>query len=299
MISIIRTQNKIKRKYCLHDENFYISSFLQDISSVFYWHLEEKRNRQSFFSFEPEGCMAEKLIKGQRYFNSLGFDTTIGRVAYSLLAYGQAYMYIQPNYSTKKEDDGLEAKELAEFEINEIQGIIRWRTKDKYFFARRGYGNNDNNMVIKKSLLIILDLKDLGYSRNHFSRIFRKLSKCDITTYSNEMMEEPDYYFYANNKNKFAELKLLKKLGWAPGYEKLSDSYFLLKKIQQDKLRIQILDYIIKKINSGLADFLGENAGRLVAHINRMDYDQLWNSYQEGKITGTELSEIVFRNKCI
>ena len=47
---------------------------------------------------------------------------------------------------------------------------------------------------------------------------------------------------------------------------------------------------------SSLHDFLGDDSGELVAHVNKKEYRQLWNDYTEGKITGTELTTRLFKN---
>ena len=59
-------------------------------------------------------------------------------------------------------------------------------------------------------------------------------------------------------------------------------------------MKIRFLEYIVKKINEGLQAFLGDDAGKLVAHINKKDYEQIWNDYAVGKITGTELTSILY-----
>ena len=60
---------------------------------------------------------------------------------------------------------------------------------------------------------------------------------------------------------------------------------------------LRFLEYIVKKINDGLHGFLGDDSGELVAHVNRKEYRQLWNDYTEGKITGTELTNILYKQK--
>ena len=52
----------------------------------------------------------------------------------------------------------------------------------------------------------------------------------------------------------------------------------------------------MRKINDGLHGFLGDDSGQLVDYVNRKEYRQLWNDYTEGKITGTELTAILFSN---
>lgn len=250
-------------------------------------------------TFEPDGCEISKLLKGfNRYHSSYNIEEIIDRIAYSLIAYGTAYLYINPEYKIIEEEDGTETKNIISFEIGEIEGIIKRKNKEGYLFSRRCLNSEIKDIIIPKNQLVIFNIKELGYSPKHFRKILKKLSKCDITAKNKDLIiNQPNSYdfSYHYKKAKMTELKSLRGIGWSFGTERLSDSYIMYKKIQEDELKIRFLDYIVNKINKGLNDFLGDDAGRLVAHINRKDYKLLWKNYSDGKITGTELTNVLFK----
>ena len=89
-------------------------------------------------------------------------------------------------------------------------------------------------------------------------------------------------------------MKATKSIGWLADTEELSDSYLLYKKIQGDKLKLSLLNYILKKMNYGLGKFIDNFDGKIVAQVNEKNYDQLWKDYSEGRMTGTELANILY-----
>lgn len=300
MIKMFSVRSRINRKYRSPKDSIYAHRFFRDLSSGYSFTLGEKGENRDFFSFEPKDCRIVKLLKSHRCFcSSYEMEQIINRIAYCLIAYGKAYLFIRPKYTIKQEDDKTETEVLSSFEIEEIEGIIKKKSKKDYLFSSRGFNGTVNDISMPKKQLIIFDIKDLGLSSKYFPSILKKLSRYDIAFNSTDMItNNADGYDFENhsNKNKLAELKASRHIGWSFGTEKLSDSYILFKKIQEDELKIRFLDYIVKKINDGLSAFLGDGAGKLVAHINRKNYNQLWNDYSEGKITGTELTNILFRN---
>ncbi len=292
--------SRIKRIYHSPEDSIYTHRFLSDLTSGFSNTLGKKGSIRNFFSFEPDECFIKKHLKGEYYYYSSNeIEQIVGRITYNLMAYGRAYLYIHPEYSIKLEDDGTETHVMSSFNIREIEGIIKRKTKNGYLFCSREFNSEVKEIPMLKNQLVIFDIKELGFSKSFFQNVLKKLSKCDIKAKSMDMItdksdfDEFNYYF---ERKKSAELKVLKTIGWTFDRDKLSDSYIMYKKIQEDKLRICFLEYIVKKINEGLHGFFGDDVGELVVHINRKDYKQLWNSYLEGKITGTELTNILYNN---
>ena len=292
-------QSRLKRKYRSPKNSIYSHRFFNDLASGYSFFLGKNGENRDFFTFEPNGCKIKNLLKGRyHYYSSYDIEQIVSRIAYSLMAYGKAYFYIHPEYSIKKADDGATTQVLSSFEIGEIEGIIKKRTKEGIVFCQKGFNSDVKEIKMIKNQLVILDIKELGFSKRYFPGVLRKLSKCDITAKSTDMItNHSDVYdfMYHSERKKLAELRAIRKIGWSFGTEKLSDSYIMYKKIQEDELRLRFLEYIVKKINDGLHEFLGDDSGELVAHINRKEYRQLWNDYKEGKITGTELTKILFR----
>lgn len=294
-------QSRIKRKYPSPKNSIYSHRFFTDLASGYSFFLGKKGENRDFLTFEPNECKINNLLKEQYHnYSSYDIEQIISRIAYSLMAYGKAYFYIHPEYSVKKVDDGTKTQILTSFDIGEIEGFIKKRTKEEIVFCRKGLNTEIKEIHMSKNQLVVFDIKELGFSKKFFPRILKKLSKCDITAKSTDMItNDSDVYdfIYHSERKKLAELRAIRKIGWLFGTEKLSDSYILYKKIQEDKLRLRFLEYIVKKINDGLHGFLGDDTGELVAHVNRKEYRQLWNDYTEGKITGTELTNILYKQK--
>lgn len=40
-----------------------------------------------------------------------------------------------------------------------------------------------------------------------------------------------------------------------------------------------------------------ESPGKLVAHIRNLNYDDIWEQYTNGKITVTELTNLLYKNQ--
>lgn len=292
-------QSRIKRKYPTFEYSIYSHRFLEDLASGYSFTFGKNGESRDFFSFEPNRCKIKNLLKKQyHYYSSYDIEQIISKIAYSLMAYGRAYFYIHPEYSIKEADDGTKAQVLSSFQIGEIEGIIKKKTKEEILFCRKGLNAEVNEIQMLKKQLVLFDIKELGYSKRFFPGILRRLSKCDITAKSMDMLtNHSDVYDFVHHfeKKKFKELKAIRKIGWSFGTEKLSDSYILYKKIQEDELKLHFLEYIVKKINEGLHVFFGDNAGELVVHVNRKEYRQLWKDYTAGKITGTELTNILYK----
>ena len=293
-------QSRIKRKYRSPKNSIYSHRFFNDLASGYSFFLGKKGENRDFFTFEPNGCKIKNLLKGRyHYYSSYDIEQIISRIAYSLMVYGKAYFYIHPEYSIKKADDGTTTQILSSFEIGEIMGFIKKKSKEEIVFCRNGFNFEVEEIQMSKKQLVIMDIRELGFSKKYFPSVLKKLSKCDITAKSTDMItNHSDVYdfMYHSESKKLAELRATRKIGWSFGTDKLSDSYIMYKKIQEDELRIRFLEYIVKKINDGLHEFLGDDSGELVAHINRKEYRRLWNDYTDGKMTGTELTNILFRN---
>lgn len=292
--------SRIKRRYSTPKDSIYAHRFFSDLASGYSYALGNKGETRDFYSFEPNNSIIKDLLKGQYHnYSSYEIEQIISRIAYSLMAYGRAYLYIHPEYSKKKKDDSPKTQALSSIEIREIKGIIKKKTKEGFLFCAMDLNAELKEIQMAKNQLIIFDIKELGFSKRFFPGILRRLSKCDITAKSTDMItNHPDIYDfgYHSEKKKLMELRVLRKIGWSFGTENLSNSYIMYKKIQEDKLKIRFLDYIVNKINDGLHIFLGDNTGKMVAHINKKDYKQLWNDYSEGKITSAELNILLFRN---
>lgn len=300
MISMFSVRNRINRIYHLPKENIYKYRFFNDLSSGYSFILGETSKSGNFLTIEPINCKLSKLIQGKHPYDlSYDIEQVIERVAYSLMAFGKAYVYIKSEYTTGIDCDNIETKVLSSIEIHEIKGFVKKKKKTHVIFCCRGYNEATSDIEIQRNQLIVFAIKDLGYSKKYFTNILKKLGKCDITLFSTSMITNNlDGYDFSvhSKKSKLQELRALKNIGWLFNTDGLSDSYILYKKIQEDQLKLRFLNYILGKLNSGFENCIVDAGGKLVAHVKEKNYNQLWENYCDGKLTGTELINILYHN---
>lgn len=292
-----RIQRRIDRMYQSPENSIYSNRFFGDLSAGYSYSLGDKSDKYAFFGFQPKDCKASKLIKRDKFYSSYDFERMIDRITYSLIAYGKAYLYIDIEYKADMKEEGSEAKTISAIQIRDVEGIIRKRTADNIVFLLKGYNGKIKEIIISPMQFVVFDIRDVGYSRRFWRRMLKKLERCDVSSTTEMVVDKVEGYdFSAHRKNnKMRELKALRGVGWSFGSEELSDSYILYKKILADELKLKFLEYILERINHGIAACLGKDAGMLVANIKRKNYRQLWEDYSEGKLTGTELTKILYR----
>lgn len=294
MINIFSKKNRIE---CTSMENAYKHRIRNELCFGYSYFLGGENGMRDFFAFEPTDCNISKLVNRGNYNNSNDMERLIGNITYRLMFFGKAYIYIKPDYTINIDNEHKEQKILSSLKLEEINGGIKGKNKTHFkFCCREGDGKTSDIQICRKQL-IIFDIKDLGYNKNYFPSVLKKLGKCDIALSAVTMLSSnSDGYDFDvhSKKSKLRKLKVLKDVGWVSDASDLSDSYILYKKIQEDKIRICFLNYILQKLNSGFEKYIVDVGGKLVAHINEKNYDQLWKDYCEGKLTGTELTKILY-----
>lgn len=302
MINPFITKKCINRIYHQSENNSYSHKFYTDLSTCFSIALSQNDNSRTFYTFEPNGCMAESLLCARNHFDlNHRIEQTIDMTMQSLLMYGRAYIYLQPQYVQQEsnEDKKEPTKQIiSSLDIGEVRGIVKQRIGNKYIFYSKGFRDDVIERELLTDGLIRLNIKELGYRKKYFFKLSKKLGKCDVVSSGRLISENAEGYDYKTHsqKKRFDLLKKTKSIGWTFGNEGLSDSYILYRKILQDKFRIKALDFIIDKINEGLSICLhNESPGKLVAHIRRLDYDDVWKQYSRGEMTVTELTNLLYK----
>ena len=112
----------------------------------------------------------------------------------------------------------------------EVKGIVKKNT-----FYYRSFSKEILSLDISEGVLITLDLKDLGFKRNYFKKLVKRLGKYDTTSASVELINsEPSYDFGVHvKKNQEKLLREVRNIGWSFGTDGLSDSYILYKEIKK------------------------------------------------------------------
>lgn len=293
---VIHRQNKMNRIYRKPNDSIYGNRLLEDLSSGYSFILGENKAGNDFLAFKPSNCHLKNLLIEKYHYNpSYYIEKLINSITYSLIAFGKAYVYIIPNQMNPDKRNNKE--ELQSLELREIKGFIRKRKRTSFKFCNMGLNNDVKEIEIQRNQLIEFDIRGSGYNKRFFTKVFKSLRKCDKTRPSGSLLNNsPRGYDFSvhSRKNKLQVLRALKNFGLSFVLDGLSDSYILYKKIQEDKIRISFLNYILKELNRGLVVFIDDNEGKIVANIKEKNYEELWSKYNEGSITGTELTDILY-----
>lgn len=300
MINPFITKKSINKIYQQPVNNSYSQIFYENMSTGFSLALGEKNKSRDFFTFEPDGCIIANLLHATGDYDlNHRIEQTINMTMHSLLMYGQAYIYLQPQYKQQESDEGKKKpanQTISALDIGEIKGIIKKRNGDKCIFYSKEFNDKITERELLTDGLISLNIRELGYRKKYFPNLLKKLGKCDMMSsglMTSENTEGYDFNIHLK-KTQLNFLKKTKSIGWTFGNKSLSDSYILYRKILLNKFRIKALDFIVNKINKGFSTCLhNESPGKLVAHIKKLDYDDIWEKYSNGELTVTELTNLL------
>ena len=221
-------------------------------------HLLGLRSDSNFYTIYPEDASLTKLLWFNGRFNlDYNLDTIFSQIVRQLILNGRAY---------------LEIIFFKDFE-NVIKGInfvpinAKKRKNDlnHYTFQAIDWKNVQIEFSVESKYIVEFDLRDLGYGRNYFRRLLKKLANLDVTKAS-QLTFDSRLYVYLLEYVKITEYDLLKFtnnvhwLGRNYSNQHLSESYLLYRKIKFKILRYEFLKYILEQINCGL-DRLKEEWG--------------------------------------
>lgn len=255
--------------------------------------LERDRN---FYTVEPSYDSLKNLLCFEDFtFLEYNMDKLLTGAMEDLISYGKAYFEIVSWRDTEGKVKGISfapIKPLAEF-----------KGRDKTLFASVLYDKSLKWYCIENRNLIVLQLKDLGFSRFSLQRLLKKISKYDLTNVS-DMSLNPgktgfDFSEYIR-KSEFNLLKTTKRVYWYGrngDNQYLSESYLLYRAARFKMLRKNFLSYMIRQINTGLQYHKMEAGfcGKLVVNCEDVDYMNEFKKLWAGEINTSQLSEQVFR----
>ncbi|MBR0158225.1 MAG: hypothetical protein IJM24_03970 [Clostridia bacterium] len=300
MNKLFFAQKRFERIYNKKRDNLCSDRFFQDLNNFISFYFGDYNERKKLFYFEPSGCVAEELFR-KKYYQNLSFEIeqNIVQVTNYLLRYGRAYLYLQPEY-IKTADNNSYTDDISAIEMMFYVGCIISKNGPKTYFYTKSKGFEGEKKELVSDRLIEFNLKDIGFGNNYFKKIGNRLCKYDTTSSATKFLSEQieGYDFIMHKKyNEIESLKITKKTGWYINTEELSNSYIMFRRIQMNKLKKKILDYIVEEINKGIIKLLGDqSAGTLRINVKDLDYDKMWNDYLKGEMTGSNLNKVLFRN---
>lgn len=288
-------KKRIIKIYNKSDLKFRANHFFQDFALYLPYTLGNPFNREDFIFVEPKDSFLLKLLRAKYFFNlNYELEQIIGHTVYNLMCFGTAYIYIKPEYELVEKENGESERIIKALELKELQGLIT-HTKDKSVeFCAIGYTGEVFKQNLDQDGLVILNLKDLGYSKRHFRKIASGIDKYDSSSNSLRLMDVEGYSFKEHSAhNNIKQLRVTRELGWMSLCNSLSDSHILYRRIKKSEFEMKILNFVIEKLNHQLSIILSDNESHLAVNYKVQNYKDLWEQFSEGKITISELSKQV------
>ncbi len=289
MSNLRRIEKRIQNKYRQPNENIYSNRLYHELFMNYSCSLSDKSDRHDFYRILSDDTEISKLFWSD-FSNRL--EQIINEVLYSLATYGLAYICIKPDYINVDTNDGKTHKVLQTLHINEAKGILK-----NNIFYYKNYNNEIVEYDTRAGSLIVFDIKELGFRRNYFVKLNKKLSKYDITSTSTKLIYEESAYDFSVHSHKCQRriLKAVANSGWMPISDGLSDSYILYKVIKTKMFKMKCLNYVLNKVNNVLRDkYIRDESFKIEASTKNVDYEEIWKKYQCGDVTLSELSKIVW-----
>lgn len=272
--------------------------FIQDFCASFSIGLSPHpldRDRDFYRVEPPDDSLKDFLCFEDFMFLEYNMDKLLTGAMEDLISYGKAYLEIVSWRDTEGKIKGIS--------FAPIQPLAVLKGKDKTLFASVLYNKKLKWYCIENTNLVVLQLKDLGFSRFSLQRLLKKIKEYDLTNVSDMSLNSEKTGFDFSEYIRISEFNLLKttkKVYWygrKGDNQHLSESYLLYRAAKFKMLRKDFLNYMIHQINTSLhyhkveAGFCGE----LVVNCEDIDYMNEFEKLWAGEINTSQLSKIVFR----
>ncbi|EHI77096.1 hypothetical protein HMPREF9184_00889 [Streptococcus sp. oral taxon 058 str. F0407] len=290
MIKDTRISKMIEKLYKYPEDGLYLQKICRELFYGYEFSLNEGRhNGEDFYKITPNDSKIVKLFNhASTYRFSYDFGKIIDRVLYSMAIYGNAYIFIKPEYEEQIDKQGNTSKIISSIYISEVKGILK---KNKFFYK---IGRNEiSEFDINEGTLITFNLREIGFKKNHFTKLAKQAEKYNTTSKSPKV---PTYNFSVHrDKNTKLLLRKLRGLGLNFSLDDLSDSYILYNEIQRKLFQKKLLQYILDKINKSLvSNYIHNKKFKIEATMKNINYEESWEKFQRGELTRSELSKIVW-----
>ncbi|RSI86825.1 hypothetical protein [Streptococcus mitis] len=294
MIKDTRISKMIEKLYKYPEDGLYLQKICRELFYGYEFSLNEGRhNGEDFYKITPNDSEIVKLFNhASTYCFSYDFGKIIDRVLYSMAIYGKAYIFIKPEYEEQIDKQGNTSKIISSIYISEVKEILK---KNKFFYK---IGRNDiSEFDINEGTLITFNLREIGFKKNHFTKLAKQAEKYNTTSKSLELITKVPTYNFSVHRDKNTKLLLrkLRGLGLNFSLDDLSDSYILYNEIQRKLFQKKLLQYILDKINKSLvSNYIHNKKFKIEATMKNINYEESWEKFQRGELTRSELSKIVW-----
>lgn len=275
----------------------YTHMLLEDFCRNYSIDLSADWNNHHFYNIEPSSDLLKNLLTLQepRDLDRI-LDRLFSEITRILIEYGKAFVEI----IICKDNNG----NVKGISFKPFKPIISIIGAHKTLFASRLHSKKIHLYSIDNKKLVIFDLRDLGYSRQIFTRILKRINKWEITKVSDFTFKknlEFDFTKYTESAD-YQLLNNTKEIYWYGRNSRnpyMNSFYLVWREAKFIGLRKHFLDYILDKINTALMpyrDFAGFS-GTIIANRKNIDYSQDFEKLQKGEMTTSQFSDRLYRRK--
>lgn len=290
-----------------YNQSSYSDMLLKDITNGYSFLLSSlTSDHKDSFDIQPANDRLEKLLSFHSYrWLEHELDDLLRDISYYLIINGKAYVEIVTWTNAKGKTDSKQtnSEEVIGLSLEPIfvkRGIL---LRGHYWFIGKDIKGDTVPFRVEKRRIICFDLKDLQIKRNYFVRLLKRLSRIDLLN-STELSLNPKLkgkYSFTDHaqKNDFLLLKYTRKVYWygrRGDNQYLSESYLSYRAACFKLWRKGLLDYLIKKLNTGLKRFAQElnYDGNIITKEMDYDFQKEFLRYSKGEINTEQLTNIVF-----
>lgn len=274
----------------------YTHMLLEDFCGSYSVFFSPNWHDRHFYDIEPSSDPLKNILTLQEPWDlDRILDRFLSEITRILIEHRKAHVEI----IIWKDNDGS----VKGISFKPLKPIISITGIHKSLFISRQYSKNFCLYRIEHKRLIVFDLHDLGYSRQFFTRILKRINKRDITKVSDFTFNknlEFDFTKYAENED-YQLLKNTKGIHWygRNSSNQYMDSFYLVWREAKFRcLRKRIFDYLLDKINAALIPYRGLAcfSGKVIANCKNVDYSQEFEKLQNGEISVSQFSDKLYLN---
>lgn len=274
---------KRKRRISLY-ENMFMQDFCMHFSTV----LQKKNDYRHFYKIEGSD---NRLLKLLQYDNGMfleyDLDKLLAENLADLLHYGKSYVELVKIFDKDKKLIGIK---LIRFR-NNVQVSIG---KKIYYVLRKCDGKLITGKIDAENV-ISFKLRDIGYSKSYFRKLFRKLYKYDTNFLKLSMDSKSGFEMDTYEKRQDYEiLKWGHNVRWlGRKYDNyyVNEPYLVYIRMEEMKLKEAMLNELLSKYNEKFGQ-----VGKKYGFLGEICFDSRTSKYSDlykGLIQGTKNCEDV------
>ena len=273
--------------------SLYRDMFLQDFCMHFSIILRKKNDFRCFYKIDgPDNRLLNLLEYDNGMFLEYDIDKLLAGNLSDLLHYGKSHVELVKIFDKDKNLIGIK---LIRFRNN-----LQVHIGKKIYYILRTYDGKIVTGKIDAENVISFKLRDIGYSKSYFRKLFRKLYKYDSNFLKLSMDSKSGFEMDVYERKQDCEfLKLGHNVRWlGRKYDNyyVNEPYLLYIKMEEMKLKEEMLSKLLSKYNEKIAQvgkkygFLGE----ICFDTKTSNYSDLYKALMKGMKNCEEVSDEIY-----